>query len=131
MPGIICNHCHAWLTSDLANCPNCSTTIFLDGDNKNIIDRIQPNCLIYRYDGSDILEPAVIIKQSKINVRVATKLQEYNAPVVVAKHNVYAFNQHILSSIQALRNERTATIMRYDQLIQSHWQHLQPYQDAP
>ena len=127
MLAMICNHCHSWLTSDLTNCPNCNTIIFLDGDNKNIIDRIQPNCLIYRYEGSDILEPAVIIKQSKINVRVATKLQEYKTPVVVSKHNVYAFNQNILSAIQALRNERTATIMRYDQLIQSHWQHLVPY----
>jgi len=62
---------------------------------------------------------------------VATKLKEYNAPVVIPKQNVYAFNQNILSSIQALRNERTATIMRYDQLIQSHWQHLEPYQDSP
>lgn len=130
MLGIVCADCHAWLTSDLTNCPNCNTTIFLDGDNKNIIDRIQPNCLIYRYEGSDILEPAIIIKQSKTNVRVATKLQEYRTPIVVAKHNVYAFNQNILSSIQALRNERTATIMRYDQLIQSHWQNLTPYQDV-
>jgi len=130
MSGMICNNCYGWLTSDLTTCPNCNTTIFLDGDNKNIIDRIQPNCLIYRYDGSDILEPAVIIKQSKVNVRVATKLQEYHTPIVVAKHNVYTFDQNILSSIQALRNERTATIMRYDQLIQSHWQHLEPYHDT-
>ena len=128
MPEVICTDCHACLTSNSTNCPNCNTTIFLDGDNKNIIDRIQPNCLIYRYDGSDILEPAVIIKQSKVNVRVATKLQEYNAPVIVSKNNVYAFNPSLLSSIQALRNERTSTIMRYDQLIQSHWQHLEPYQ---
>lgn len=127
MDGIICVSCHTWLTSDLTNCPTCNTTLFLDGKDKNIIDRIQPNCLIYRYAGSDILEPAIVLKQSKVNLRVATKLQEYNAPVVVAKQNAYAFNQPILSAIQALRNERTATMMRYDQLIQSHWQHLQPY----
>lgn len=131
MPGIICTHCHACLTPDLATCPNCNTTIFLDGNHKNVIDRIQPNCLIYRYEGSDILEPAVIVKQSKVNVRVATKLQEYQTPVVVAKQNVYTFDQNILSAIQSLRNERTATIMRYDQLIQSHWKHLVPYQDPP
>jgi len=131
MDGIICAGCHTWLTPDLTHCPSCNIAIFLDGDSKNIIDHIQPNCLIYRYDGSDILESAVIIKQSKANVRVATKLKEYNAPVVIPKQNVYAFNQNILSSIQALRNERTATIMRYDQLIQSHWQHLEPYQDTP
>jgi len=127
MSEFICNHCYTWLTSDLTQCPNCDTTISLDGDSKNIIDCIEPNCLIYRYEGSDILEPAVIIRQSKANVRVATKLQEYNAPVVVSKHNVYAFNQDILSAIQALRKERTATIVRYDQLIQTHWQHLDPY----
>ena len=130
MTEIICADCYAWLTSDQTNCPNCNTAISLDGDNKNIIDCIQPNCLIYRYEGSDILEPAVIIRQSKANVRVATKLKEYNAPVVVSKQNVYAFNQDILSSIQALRNERTATIVRYDQLIESHWQQLDPYQDT-
>lgn len=128
MERIICAGCYAWLTPDLTHCSGCNSEIFLDGDNKNIIDRIQPNCLIYRYDGSDILEPAVIIKQSKVNVKVATKLKEYASPVVVSKQNVYAFNQNILSAIQALRNERTATIMRFDQLIQSHWQHLQPYQ---
>ncbi|MBC8015944.1 MAG: hypothetical protein H7X79_09395 [Sporomusaceae bacterium] len=128
MDRIICAGCHTWLTPDLSHCSGCNNAIFLDGDNKNIIDRIQPNCLIYRYDGSDILEPAVIVKESKVNVKVATKLQEYAAPVVVSKKNVYAFNQTILSAIQSLRNERTATIMRYDQLIQSHWQHLQPYQ---
>lgn len=128
MNGIICATCHTWLTSDLTHCPTCSTALLLDGEGKNIIDRMQPNCLIYRYAGSDILEPAVVLKQSKVNLRVATKLQEYSAPVVVAKQNAYAFNQNILSAIQALRNERTATIMRYDQLIQSHWQNLQPYQ---
>ena len=130
MTEIICADCHTSLTSDLANCPNCNTAIRLDGVNKNIIDHIQPNCLIYRYEGSDILEPAVILRQSKVNVRVATKLQEYNSPVVVSKQNVYAFSQDILNSIQALRNERTATIMRYDQLIQTHWQQLNPYQDT-
>lgn len=128
MNGVICASCHTCLTLDLGQCPNCNTEICLDGENKNIIDRLQPNCLIYRYDGSDILEPAVIIKESKVNIKVATKLQEYTKPIVISKENVYAFNQTILSSIQALRNERTATIMRYDQLIQSHWQNLQPYQ---
>jgi len=128
MDGIICAGCHTWLTVDFQHCPNCNTAICLDGENKNIIDRLQPNCLIYRYDGSDILEPAVIIKESKVNLRVATKLQEYSKPVVVSKQNVYAFNQSILSAIQALRNERTATMIRYDQLIKSHWQNLEPYQ---
>lgn len=126
---MLCANCHTWLTADVITCPTCQAPLFLEGDNKNIIDRLHPNCLIYRYAGSDILEPAVVLRQSKVNLRVATKLQEYQTPVVVAKQNVYAFNQNILSAIQALRNERTATIMRYDQLIQSHWQQLQPYKE--
>jgi hypothetical protein len=128
MDGIICSQCHTWMTPHVKNCPNCNTTIFLDGENKNIIDRIQPNCLIYRYHGSDLLEPAVIIKQLKVNVKVATKLQEYANPILVPKEKVFTFNQNILSSIQGLRNERTATMVRFDQLIQSHWQHLKPYE---
>lgn len=127
MNGVVCTHCHTWLTDDLSSCPGCGGDIILEGDDKNVIDRIQPDCLIHRYAGSDLLEPAVLIKEGKTNVKVATKLKEYASPVTVSKQKVYSFNQDILSSVQALRNERTATIMRYDQLIQSHWQHLKPY----
>ncbi len=127
MDGVICSNCHSWLTAEGNNCPNCGSEIILDGDGKNVIDRIQPNCLIHRYAGSDLLEPAVIIKEGKTNLKVATKLREYSNPVTVPKTKVFAFNQDILTAIQALRNERTATIMRYDQLIQTHWQKLKPY----
>lgn len=127
MDGVICSNCHSWLTAEGNNCPNCGSEIILDGDGKNVIDRIQPNCLIHRYAGSDLLEPAVIIKEGKTNLKVATKLREYPNPVTVPKTKVFAFNQDILTAIQALRNERTATIMRYDQLIQTHWQKLKPY----
>ena len=128
MDGMICSSCHTWMTPEVKNCPSCNTTIFVDGESKNIIDRIKPNCLIYRYHGSDLLEPAVVIKELKVNLKVATKLKEYSNPILVPKERVYAFNQKVLSSIQGLRNERTATIMRFDQLIQSHWQHLQIYE---
>ncbi len=131
MNEMICAHCHTLLTTDLTHCSTCNTEIFHHGENKNIIDRIEPNCLIYRYAGSDMLEPAVIIKQNKVNLRVATKLKEYTAPIIIPKQNVYVFSQPILSSIQALRNERTATMMRYDQLIKSHWQNLKPYDLLP
>lgn len=127
MDGIVCEGCHTWLALELAACPGCGSNLVRDGDGKNVIDRLQPDCLIYRYEGSDILEPAVLIKEGKTNVKAATKLQEYSKPVTVPKSKVYAFDQKILGSIQALRNERTATVMRYDQLIQSHWQHLRPY----
>jgi hypothetical protein len=127
MDGVVCNSCHTWLMTALDSCPGCGCQIMLEGDGKNVIDRIQPNCLIHRYDGSDLLEPAVIIKEGKVNVKVATKLKDYGSPVTVPKSKVYSFNQGILSSVQALRNERTATIMRYDQQIQAHWQNLKPY----
>jgi len=74
-----------------------------------------------------MLEPAVLIKEGKTNVRAATKLREYSKPVVVPKQKVYAFDQNVLIAIQSLRNERTATVMRFDQIIQTHWQHLKPY----
>ncbi|AJQ29934.1 hypothetical protein [Pelosinus fermentans] len=128
MDGMICSNCHTWMTTQAKNCPDCNADIVMDGESKNVIDRIQPNCLIYRYDGSDLLEAGVVIKQLKVNMKVATKLREYSAPLLVPKHKVYAFNQNLLSSIQGLRNERTATMVRFDQLIKSHWQNLEPYQ---
>lgn len=127
MEGVVCGGCHSWLTLDAAACPGCGQIIALDGDSKNVIDRLQPDCLIHRYEGSDLLEPAVIIKEGKVNVKAATKLREYADPVTVPKHKVYAFDQNILGTIQALRNERTATIRRYDRQIESHWKHLKPY----
>ncbi len=127
MDGVVCNTCHTWLPLDLSNCPGCNSNIVLDGESKNVIDRIQPNCLIHRYEGSDLLESAVVIKEGKANIKVATKLKEYAKPVTIPKQKVFTFNQNLLSSIQALRNERTATINRFDRLIQSHWQNLKPY----
>lgn len=127
MDGVICASCHSWLTAEQGSCPGCGGSVVFEGENKSVIDRLQPNCLIHRYEGSDMLEPAVLIKEGKTNVKVATKLKEYANPVTVPKHKVYSFNQEILSSIQSLRNERTATIMRFDQLIQSHWKTLKPY----
>lgn len=127
MDGIVCTECHSFLTTDLSNCPGCGTAIILSGEAKNIIDQLQPNCLIHRYEGSDLLEPAFIIKAAKKNVKVATKLKDYARPIVVDKAKVYSFNQNVLSSIQALRNERTATMRRYDQLIETHWKNLKPY----
>ena len=92
-----------------------------------IMDHLEPNCLIHRYEGSDMLEPAFIIKTGKTNLKVATKLKEYAKPVVVPKQRVYHYDPALFDSIQALRTKRTATIDQYDQLIQSHWQKLLPY----
>jgi hypothetical protein len=127
MEEVICANCYTPLSPDLPACPGCGDSIVITGEQKNILDHVQPNCLIHRYDGSDLLEPAFILKEGKTNLKAATKLKEYTKPITVPKHKAYAFDQNILSSIQSLRNERTASIMRYDQLIQSHWQQLKPY----
>jgi len=127
MDGVVCASCHIWLIPESASCPGCGNSVVLEGEDKTVIDHLQPNCLIHRYEGSDLLEPAVVIKVGKSNIKAATRLKEYEKPVTVPKHKVFSFDQNLLSSIQALRNERTATIHRYDHLIQSHWQHLKPY----
>jgi hypothetical protein len=126
MEGVVCASCHAWLVATGA-CPGCGGEIVLAGEGKNVIDRLEPNCLIHRYDGSDMLEPAIVLKEGKTNIKAATKLREYSHPVTVPKQKVFRFDQNTLGAIQALRNERTATVMRYDQMIQSHWQRLKPY----
>ncbi len=127
MEGIVCANCYSWLNPDAPFCPGCGDPVVLDGAAKNVIDRLEPDCLIHRYEGSDMLEPAVVIKEGKTNIKAATRLKEYAKPVTVPKSKVYAFDQSILGSIQALRNERTATVRRYDQLIQSQWSQLKPY----
>ena len=130
MEGFVCSNCNFWLTTDSASCPDCGTAFIWEGEQKNVIDRLMPNCLVHRYEGSDLLEPAVIVKEGKANMKIATRLKEYAKPVVVPKHKVYSFDQNILSAIQALRNERSATIRRYDQQIGSHWQRLKPYKEV-
>ena len=127
MDGIVCSDCHMWLASETKACSVCGIPIVLEGENKNIIDHLEPNCLIHRYEGSDMLEPAFIIKAGKTNLKVATKLKEYSKPVVVPKQRVYRYDSTLFDSIQTLRTKRTATIDQYDHLIQSHWQKLLPY----
>jgi len=127
MDEVICSNCYTTLSLDATSCPGCGTDLVLTGDQKNILDHVQPNSLIHRYEGSDLLEPAYILREGKSNVKAATKLREYSKPISVSKNKVYAFDQNILSAIQSLRNERTASIKRYDQLIQSHWQQLKPF----
>ncbi|WP_425059556.1 hypothetical protein SCACP_01480 [Sporomusa carbonis] len=130
MDEVVCMSCHNCLPTTLSSCPNCGGEIILEGDKKNVIDHLQPNCLIHRYEGSDLLEPAVIIRETKVNCKVATKLKEYSKPLTVPKAKVYSFDQKTLAAIQALRNERTATMYRYDQLIQAHWNNLKPYEHS-
>ena len=124
----ICASCHSLISLQSSVCPGCGQSIVSAGNQKNIIDKFEPDCLIHRYEGSDMLEPAVLIKEGKTNVKAATKLKEYAHPVTVPKTKVYQFDTAVLDAIQSLRSDRSATIHRYDELIQSHWQQLKPYQ---
>lgn len=96
-----------------------------------MMDGFIPNCLVYRYAGSDLLEPAMIVKEGKKNFHVATRPQELARPVAVPKDKVYAWNEQIYGAIAVLRAERKDTIARYDTMIQAQWQHLQPLRSDP
>lgn len=127
MDGIVCSKCNSYFSSTQTICPNCGIEVILDGAKKSVIDQMVPNCLVHRYDGSDLLEPAVVLKAGRTNYKVALKLSDYAKPVSVPKHKVYMFDQDLLSSVQNLRNERTASVMRFEQQIGSHWNQLQPF----
>jgi DNA-directed RNA polymerase subunit RPC12/RpoP len=127
MDGVVCSKCSSYLSITTASCPGCGSEIILNGKEKNVIDRVVPTCLVHRYDGSDLLEPAVVLKSGRSNYKVALKLQDYAKPVTVPKHKVYMYNQDLLSSVQSLRSERTASVMRFEQQIGSQWNQLQPF----
>ena len=85
MEGLVCTGCYSWFAPETAACPTCGIPVIVTGEQRTVIDHIEPNCLIHRYDGSDLLEPATVIKEGKINLKVATKLHEYQNPVTVPK----------------------------------------------
>lgn len=124
----ICDSCKAYVNSPAAICPQCQTKLIFDGAEKNIITDLVPNCLIHRYQGSDLLEPAVIVKEGKTNVKAAVKLKDLAKPLIVPKQEVFAMNPGLLTSITALRNERRETMDHYDYLIGVYWSQLTPYQ---
>ncbi|MDR1701715.1 MAG: hypothetical protein LBR56_02945 [Sporomusaceae bacterium] len=128
MSEIICAVCFQSVPPEVAVCPECGSEIILEGEAKNVIDHIEPNCLIHRYDGSDMLEAAFLLKEAKVNYKVATKLKEYTKPLSVPRDKVFKFDNKIFGAIQALRNERSATMHRYDLMIKNHWNKLKPYQ---
>jgi hypothetical protein len=125
--GFVCPNCLSYFTEVKQHCQHCNNDLVYEGRDKNIIDCLNPDCLIHRYDGSDMLEPAVLLKSGKVNAKVATKLVEYAKPIVVPKHKIYAFQDDVFSAIQSVRSERSTTMKHYDQLIASHWQKLKPY----
>lgn len=125
--GFVCQNCLSYFSKVNDHCQHCHSLLVFEGQNKNIIDRLTPDCLIHRYDGSDMLEPAVLLKPGKVNAKVATKLAEYAKPIVVPKNKIYTFQHDVFCAIQSVRSERSATMKRYDYMIENHWQKLKPY----
>lgn len=91
------------------------------------MQQFMPNCLIYRYAGSDMLEAALIMKEGKKNMHVATRPEELDHPVAVRKCNVYQLDPAVYEAINNLRSERKATMAHYDAEIQTYWQKLVPF----
>ncbi len=129
MSEIVCASCHACFPHGESECPSCHTVLIYTGDEANVITDFSPNCLVHRMRGSDRLEPAVLLKEGRTNVKVATRLAEYERPLTVPKSETYMFSPDLLAHIQALRNERTAAMHRYDARIAVYWQALSPYYD--
>lgn len=129
MNDIVCASCHTCFTSGASVCPSCGKELVYTGGGANVITALLPNCLVHRMRGSDRLEPAVLLKEGRTNVKVATRLSEYAKPLTVPKSETYRFSAELLSHIQSLRNERTAAMHRYDAQIASYWQMLAPYYD--
>ncbi len=127
MPEQICAQCYTSVADQSTTCPGCGQKLFYTGNDKNVLDKLIPNCLIYRYEGSDMLEPALLVKACKTNAKVATNLREISHPITLSKDRVYSFDKSIFQSIQELRQQRTNIVQDFDQQIQTYWTKLTPY----
>lgn len=123
----ICNCCRTYHDSKATICSKCQTKLVFQGSDKNITDTLAPDCLIHRYRGSDLLELACVVKEGKVNVKVALKLKDYAKPVVVPKSEVFCMDPSVYASISALRADRRKEMDRYDDLIAAYWSRLEPY----
>lgn len=123
----ICNHCSNYINTEEKICPYCQSKFIFSGENKNITDKFIPNCLVHRYDGSDLLEKGRILKEGKVNNKIALKLKDFKHPITVSKDKIYDLNPEILASIEALRQERKEVMEHYDFLIGEYWHQLDPF----
>ncbi|MDU4959648.1 MAG: hypothetical protein E6X17_03155 [Sporomusaceae bacterium] len=127
MDGIVCANCSQFAPVTSAACPGCGSAFIRSGAQKNIIDQLEPNCLIHRYDGSDLLEAGTVLKKGKSNYKVALKLSDYTKPITVPRHKVYHYNPELFGAVQELRSQRAASSLQFEQQIGSHWSRLQPF----
>lgn len=123
----ICNSCQGYVNQPLSHCPYCQTPLIFAGQDKNVTDSLTPNCLIHRYQGSDLLEPALLLKEGKTNMKVAVKLKDVVKPITVPKVEVFKNDDNVLNEINRLRLERKLQMEKYDETISDYWQKLQNY----
>jgi hypothetical protein len=121
---VICENCFSPNTITQC-CTQCGVPFVLEGESKNVIDHFVPTCLVHRYEGSDMLEPAAIVKEGKRYYHIATRLMEYAHPTKVAKEKVFHFDPHLLEQVNALRQERREYIDELDARMAQVWSNLQ------
>lgn len=121
---VICRNCLS-PNAPSSHCTQCGTTFITEGGNKNIIDKFEPTCLVHRYEGSDLLEPAAVVKEGKRYFYVATQLLEYARPAKVPKTRVFNFNQALLDSVNQLRKERKEYVATIDARMAALWTQLE------
>lgn len=121
---LICQNC---LSPNAASacCTQCGSMFVMEGAGKNVIDTFAPTCLVHRYEGSDLLEPAVIVKEGKRYLYVATQLLEYARPTKVPKTRVYTYNEGLLEDVNRLRKERKEYVEAVDVRMAQLWSQLQ------
>lgn len=122
---LVCQNCFSPNTTDACSCTKCGSMFETEGTRKNIIDTFEPTCLIHRYEGSDLLEPAAIVKEGKRYLYVATQLLEYAHPTKVPKERVFKYNPDLLSNVDQLRKERRNYVEAVDSRMAELWSQLQ------
>lgn len=127
MSEFVCAHCNAYFQNVPETCPQCGEALCYEGGEKNVVDALAPNCLVHRYRGSDLLEPAQLLKVGKVNAKVALRLKDVAKPVSVPKEEVFRLDEAVLSSINALREERCEAMRCFDERIGGHWNKLVAY----
>lgn len=120
---LICRNCFSPNTAPTC-CTQCGSMFVTEGTNKNIIDTFVPTCLAHRYEGSDLLEPAAIVKEGKRYFYVATQLMEYAHPTKVPKERVFKYNQALLDDVNKLRKERRDYVADIDTRMHVLWSQL-------
>lgn len=123
---LICQSCFS-PNSASACCTQCGTMFVTEGEAKNVIDTFEPTCLVHRYEGSDLLEPATVVKEGKRYLYVATQLLEYAHPTKVPKERVFTYNQALLNDVNHLRKERRDYVDAIDVRMAELWSQLHTF----